>query len=90
MQNTKRRGRGRPTRAEAAGIDPSTVDPRRVLAQVAADVSAPASARVTAAKALLEDEIRRADAKANEAAMAEYEAKHPEDELGLEIWPKAL
>jgi hypothetical protein len=61
-----------------------------VLAQVAADVSAPASARVTAAKALLAEELRRADVKANDAAMAEYEAQHPKDELGLEIWPKAL
>jgi len=46
----------------------STVDPRRVLAQVAADVSAPASARVTAAKALIEDELQREIRKANAAA----------------------
>jgi hypothetical protein len=63
------RGRGRPTRVEAspkalaalaaAGIDPASVDPRVVLAAIAADPSAPASARVSAAGALLTDQIDR-------------------------------
>jgi hypothetical protein len=49
---------GRPTRREAskaalAGVDVSTLDPRLVLRTIAADISAPASARVAAAKALL-------------------------------------
>jgi hypothetical protein len=75
MQKAKR---GRPTRAAtaarrkaalaAAGIDPASVDPRAVLAQVAGDVSAPASARVTAAKALIEDELQRDIRKRNAAA----------------------
>lgn len=53
---------GRPTRAEATakaltalGVDPASVDPRRILAAIAADVSAPASARVAACRALLGD-----------------------------------
>jgi hypothetical protein len=74
----------------AAGIDPASVDPRAVLAQVAADTSAPSSARVAAAKALLADAEKRRIREANEAAMAEYEAKHPTDELGLMLWPKAV
>lgn len=51
---------GRPTRGavllraiEAAGIDPVLVDPRRILAGIAADKEAPATARVQACKALL-------------------------------------
>jgi hypothetical protein len=78
-ENAKPRGRGRPTRAEqaaksaaalaAAGIDPSTVDPRAVLAAVAADPSAPASARVSAARALLADAIEREIRAANKAAL---------------------
>ena len=49
---------GRPSRAEAsaralAGIDLSTVDPIAILRAIAADSSQPASARVSAAKALL-------------------------------------
>ena len=78
MTNESPRRRGRPTRAEqsakalaalrAAGIDPSTVDPRAVLAAVAADPSAPASARVSAARALLTDQIDREIREANNAA----------------------
>jgi hypothetical protein len=54
----KKRRRGRPSRAEAsakalAAIDLTKVDPRSILLQVAADPSAPASARVAAARALL-------------------------------------
>jgi hypothetical protein len=55
-----RRRRGRPTKAEEVrralaeiGVDPALVDPRRVLASIAGDADAPASARVSAAKALL-------------------------------------
>lgn len=59
----RKRRRGRPTRRAAsarilrtlieAGIDPLSVDPRKILAAIAADASAPASARVSAARALL-------------------------------------
>lgn len=50
--------RGRPPRADAtskalAGVDIDSVDPLQVLREIAADGSAPAAARVTAAKALL-------------------------------------
>jgi hypothetical protein len=70
---TTRRG-GKPTRAQASakalaalaaeGIDPAKVDPRAVLQSIAADPSAPASARVSAARALLRmaDEAPEADA----------------------------
>jgi hypothetical protein len=49
---------GRPSRAEASakallGVDLTTVDPVAILRAIAADRSAPASARVSAAKALL-------------------------------------
>ena len=53
--------RGRPSRKEELaralaeiGCDPALVDPRRVLASIAGDADAPASARVAAAKALLD------------------------------------
>jgi hypothetical protein len=39
----------------ALGIDPATIDPRRILAQIAADAAVPASARVAACKALMAD-----------------------------------
>ena len=56
MKKTKRKGR--PTRRAAsqaalASVDLSAVDPENVLRAIAADESAPASARVAAAKALL-------------------------------------
>jgi len=35
------------------GVDPATIDPLRILASIAVDLSAPASARVQAARALL-------------------------------------
>src|SRR5271157_1595727 len=54
---------GRPTRKAAsaaalrtlvqAGVDPSAIDPRKILASIAADASSPASARVAACRALL-------------------------------------
>jgi hypothetical protein len=56
------RRRGRPSRKEEVeralaniGVDPALVDPRRVLASIAGDVDAPASARVSAARALLDN-----------------------------------
>jgi hypothetical protein len=58
-QKSSRR-RGRPTREEEVrralaevGCNPDLVDPLRVLASIAGDADAPASARVSAAKALL-------------------------------------
>jgi hypothetical protein len=50
---------GRPTRAEASrkallGVDLAAVDPVTVLREILADCSQPASARVSAAKVLLE------------------------------------
>lgn len=51
---------GRPSRAERTakalqmlGVDPASVDPRRILAAIAADLSTPAAARIAACKALL-------------------------------------
>ena len=56
-----RRKRGRPSRKEelrralaGLGIDPATIDPRRVLAAIASDTNAPAGARVAACRALLD------------------------------------
>jgi hypothetical protein len=57
---TKPKGKGgRPSRREASakallGVDLAAVDPVAVLREVMADRSAPASARVSAAKVLLE------------------------------------
>lgn len=58
---------GRPTKAdalrrriEAAGIDPSLVDPRRILSAIAIDEDAPHAARVTACRTLLAHEARLA------------------------------
>src|SRR5262245_581468 len=55
-----RRKRGRPSRQEELqralaelGVDPATIDPRRILAAIAGDAAAPAGARVMACKALL-------------------------------------
>lgn len=51
---------GRPTRGEAlrraiaaVGVDPALVDPKRVLAGIAIDEAAPATARVAACRVLL-------------------------------------
>jgi hypothetical protein len=54
----KRKG-GRPSRAEASakalrGVDLAAIDPVTILREIAGDTSAPAGARVAAAKALLE------------------------------------
>ncbi|MGY3443699.1 hypothetical protein [Bradyrhizobium sp. USDA 4473] len=58
MTKKAKRRSGRPTRRQAsksalANVDLSAVDPTNVLRSIAADESAPASARVAAAKALL-------------------------------------
>jgi hypothetical protein len=68
----KPRRRGRPRRGEKAVVDkdPATVDPRRVLAAVASDVSAPAGARVSAARALLRDRVDRDLRQANGSRLA--------------------
>jgi hypothetical protein len=57
---TPRRRRGRPSKQEEVrralaevGCDPGLVDPLRVLASIAGDADAPASARVAACRALL-------------------------------------
>lgn len=57
---SKNRG-GRPTRAAASAkalaalaVDPETIKPREILAGIAADTSAPATARVAACRALLQ------------------------------------
>ncbi|MER9590929.1 hypothetical protein NKI94_19250 [Mesorhizobium australicum] len=56
--------RGRPTRAAASkralsGVDISAVDPLTVLRQIAADTSAPANARLQAARTLLAREGKK-------------------------------
>jgi hypothetical protein len=63
-QSTRNRG-GRPRREQASAkalaglvVDPTTVDPKLILAQIMVDTSAPAAARVSAAKALLADRER--------------------------------
>lgn len=77
-----RRKRGCPSRKEEVeralaelGVDPALVDPRRVLASIAGDTSAPAGARVAACRALLgmqDQPIENAggDARINERAIA--------------------
>ena len=69
-----RRRPGRPTREEEVrralaelGLDPALLDPRRVLAEIASDKNAPASARVAAAKALPAASKARDDGKAGAA-----------------------
>ncbi len=64
MTKKPKRKVGRPTRREASkralsGLDLSTLDPVAVLRTIAGDSSAPASARVAAAKALLLAEGQR-------------------------------
>src|SRR5215471_19601313 len=58
---TKRAGPGRPVRTPekaciALGIDPREIDPRRILASIAADKRAPAGARVLACRVLITSE----------------------------------
>ena len=58
LRAPKRKG-GRPNRAAAstkalAGVDLAAVDPVAILREIAGDTSAPAGARVAAAKTLLE------------------------------------
>ncbi|WOH78254.1 hypothetical protein RX327_20005 [Bradyrhizobium sp. BEA-2-5] len=57
-KRTTKRKKGRPTRREASkkalrGVDLATIDPRQVLLEIAGDRSAPATARLQAARALL-------------------------------------
>jgi hypothetical protein len=73
-QPTRNRG-GRPRRAQASAkalaglvVDPTTVDPKLILAQIMVDTSAPAAARVSAAKALLADRERGDDGETRHAA----------------------
>jgi hypothetical protein len=73
-QPTRNRG-GRPPRAQASAkalaglvVDPMSVDPKLILAQIMVDTSAPAAARVSAAKALLADRERGEGADAGHAA----------------------
>src|SRR5262249_13121948 len=61
----KRKG-GRPSRAEASakalrGLDLTAIDPVSILRAIAADLSAPASARVAACRALLEQDQEPGD-----------------------------
>jgi hypothetical protein len=51
---------GRPTRAQRSakalaelGVDPSSIDPRKILASIAIDTTAPAAARVQACRLLM-------------------------------------
>ena len=44
---------GRPRKLGAAAVDPTTINPRAVLAGIAADPESPPTARVMACKALL-------------------------------------
>ena len=76
----KRKG-GRPSRAEASakalrGVDLAEIDPVAILREIAGDTSAPAGARVAAAKTLLEvqdqdpAENARGDTRINARAVA--------------------
>ena len=57
------------------GCDPASVDPKRVLASIAGDATAPASARVAAAKALLGQRDRqRSNGKLGKKALAQRAA----------------
>jgi hypothetical protein len=94
---------GRPTREEAArralaelGLDPRLLDPRRVLAAIAADTDAPASARVNAARALLAQSVQgQAETKGKDkpgtkkaaAARAAAAAGGPASQWGSDLWP---
>jgi hypothetical protein len=52
---------------EVGGIDPATIDPRRILAGIAADPEAPAGARVMACKTLIAAAGEQAPNAADEA-----------------------
>jgi hypothetical protein len=77
-----RRRPGRPTRQEELqqtlaelGIDPALIDPRRILASIASDADAPASARVSAARALLLEQRGRAPAEMKQPGKDKAEAR---------------
>ena len=71
---------GRPTRVQAsakalASVDPAKVDPWVILAAIASDASAAAAARVSACKALIDNnrgaqEGAGSDSRINERAVA--------------------
>ena len=81
-KHRRARAGGRPSRAaatakvlatlQAAGIDAADIDPKLILRSIAADTSAPASARVTACRLLMatsaEPGVPSADAAASEEA----------------------
>src|SRR5262245_53894405 len=82
-----RRKGGRPTRAEATakalaaiGVDPAMINPMNILAAIAADLSAPATARVAAAKVLLRQRDpgppRKGNARSSKKALARRAAAH--------------
>src|SRR5262245_55878641 len=81
---------GRPSKAEKLaelGIDPGSIDPKRILASIAADVGAAPTARVSAARALLpsKGKVRRRSKKAVAAARA---AKAGGGQWGADLtWP---
>jgi hypothetical protein len=75
---TPRRRRGRPSRKEEVrralaeiGADPAAIDPRRILASIAADAGAPAGARVAACRTLLNLDPAAEDSAAAGGDMAE-------------------
>ena len=59
---TKTGRRGRPRKPGSLPVDPSTIDPRAILAGIASDRNAPPTSRVSAAKtlaAMAEADLRR-------------------------------
>ena len=94
--DTSRQKRGRPTRQEEVrralaeiGCDPASVDPKRVLASIAGDAAAPASARVAAAKALLRQQagMRPRRGKTSKKVLAQRAAARAgrENEWGADL-----
>ena len=83
MDLVVKRKRGRPRREEATaralaaiGVDPASVDPRRILAEIACDRSSPATARVAACRVLLgvdgaAEDVKQPDTKAIDRRVAE-------------------
>lgn len=72
---TPRRKPGRPSKAEevrralaGVGCDPALIDPKRILASIAADADAPAGARVAACRVLLG--VKEQDSAEDSAAAA--------------------
>jgi hypothetical protein len=73
---TPRRKPGRPSKADEVrralaevGCDPALIDPKRILASIAADADAPAGARVAACRTLLNlDPVAEDSAAASDVA----------------------